>query len=132
LALLVKGIKNMKKFTKILFIGNLLFFINYAYAEENQGQDVCDFIGSYARSIMSSRQINVPMKQLIKIIQKEQEQKEEQGFYLILEKILIDAYDYPRFPSDDPENDPFVKNIVQDFENKWYRECIVQKKLNKK
>jgi hypothetical protein len=95
----------------------LLFccFSSIEAAEENtEILDFCKSISSTAETIMIKRQEQIPMEKMVSILSGSDKQTQK-----IVEKIIIEAYDHPRFEGKD-----FITKVVADFKDRWFLDCF--------
>ena len=87
-------------------------------AEESKdlGPEMCAALGQMSESIMLSRQVGVPLSQMIEITSNEGEDEELQK---TIRKIVLAAYDEPRYNSVD-----YQQQAAQEFNNKVVLECL--------
>ena len=69
---------------------------------------VCESLGGYARTVMESRQLGVPLSKVMGVVKGDS----------IATKIALDAYEQPRFQSEE-----FRQTAIEDFGNKWETTC---------
>lgn len=75
--------------------------------------DFCRAMGVYARSIMESRQKNVPMADVMDLAV-----KADPGISPVLQQMVVDAYERPRMSAEGNQD-----RFVRDFENDSYLAC---------
>ena len=80
---------------------------------ENEYLTKCKSLSGFAQNVMKGRQAGVPMSKYMELSNKKPELK------VIIEDITIDAYDRPRFMTDE-----MVQREIDDFTNKQYLKCI--------
>ena len=76
----------------------------FAYADQSK----CQKIGQLSSKIMESRQRGAPMSDLMQIA----------GDSELMQQIVIDAYETPRFSSD-----KYQENAIKDFRSEWELAC---------
>jgi hypothetical protein len=69
---------------------------------------VCVALGEYSRTVMDARQTGVALSKIMEIVKGDD----------IHTRIVLDAYEQPRFHSDE-----FRQTAIQDFGNKWETMC---------
>lgn len=106
----------MKKFVKVfLGIFTLSFFFGCQPAKADSPTAQCDEIASLAETIMYSRQIGTPMRDMYKIAD---EMGEGNGTTFIKEMVKA-AFDKPRFSTEG-----YQKRAVTDFGSEAFMACI--------
>lgn len=94
------------------FILVLLFYSCTAQAEESAKSTICKLIEENAALIMGNRQLGVSMAAQYEPI----EQADEQSIML---KIIEDAYEQPRFSTEEHRT-----RVITEFRNKYFLLCI--------
>ena len=92
----------------ILTLAMALILATPAIADECV-HETCSAISSFAETVMTSRQNNVPMQAMMDIT----ETKDE-----LFRSIIVDAYSQPRWSA--PEN---RRNAIHEFRDTWYLWC---------
>ena len=90
----------------ILTLAMVLILATPAMAEID-AHEVCSEFSSFAETVMTSRQNNVPMQVIMGTTENE-----------LLRSIIADAYSQPRWSV--PEN---RQNAIHEFRDKWYLGC---------
>lgn len=105
----------MKKVLMIMLA--LVFVVGNTDAQastELNDQDGCELLGSLSKAIMSARQRNMPMQDLMRDFFGDNSQ-----FDNVARGIVIDAYETPLFNTEQNK-----KVAITEFQNKWYLECV--------
>jgi hypothetical protein len=98
----------MKKLLIVIFIVTIGMPNVYA--------SVCTDLGNVSEKIMESRQINVPITDMMKLAENFNAVNEQ--WVQIVKSITIDAYSLPRFTTVQ-----YQKDAIRDFRNKWETMC---------
>lgn len=88
-----------------------------ASSEPESEVDLCAEISSLANTVMTARQANMPMSQLMEIARKS---GDDDGLYVIL---VEEAYESPAYQTKQAQT-----SEIRDFENKWYLDCYKARK----
>jgi hypothetical protein len=88
---------------RLLIAATTALMMTTAHADE-----VCANLGEYARTVMESRQLGVPLSKVMAVVKDAD----------IPKKIALDAYEQPRFQSEE-----FRQTAIEDFGNKWETLC---------
>ena len=69
---------------------------------------ICATLGELARTVMGSRQLGVPLSQLMEIVKDTKVER----------RIVLEAYERPRFQSES-----LRQSSIEDFGNEWETTC---------
>lgn len=100
----------MYKNVFIIFI--FLFFATPIFAND---KNFCKDVSKIAETIMKKRQANVSIRLLMDVT----ENKKDSPFKNVVEKMIIEAYEFPLMMLDENKQTAIIK-----FGNKWYLNCV--------
>ena len=92
-----------------------------AQAKEADWFQVCATFSTISGGIMEARQVGVEMQDLIAAVSKTDEGKEQSDMTKDMIKVVIAAYEQPRYESPEAQ-----RMMVTDFKNEWFLKCTKQ------
>ncbi|WP_427144066.1 hypothetical protein ACQCLI_12765 [Pseudomonas nitroreducens] len=85
----------------------------------DQSDDPCAWVNSYSKSIMTARQHNKSMSDLVKVVN---EQDISVSAKSEIKKMIVAAYEAPVFMTEEVQN-----KMISEFQNKNYLQCVKAK-----
>jgi hypothetical protein len=92
-----------------------------AQAKEADWFRYCATVATTSAGIMEARQVGVEMQDLIVAVSKTDEGKEQSDMTKDMIKVVIAAYEQPRYESPEAQ-----RMMVTDFKNEWFLKCTKQ------
>ena len=103
--------------TRILVLLAAAFFSGATHSDK---YEFCEVLGGYAEVVMSNHQSGVPLSSMIAILTKNRDDGTlPENQFSLLEAIVVDAYDQPRFSTDKHQ-----QSTVREFTDAVVLQCL--------